>query len=234
MNVLILVMSARKEPYGALMDAQMQTWDRDEHSQTKTFFYCGKGAEWREPEDYVFYSPNYGESLEEVSQRTIEAFEKSLELEWDYMARVHSSTYVHKNNLVKFCHTLPKHKVLCGIMTEGDKPFIWGGAHYIFSRDVIQKMVDNKDKWNPYVMEDQSITLLAWQLGIPVSQGHSATINLLPDNTYLCLVYGRGENYTFRDFSEIKDDGHFFFRVKQDQRRSEDIRIMHELHKHLP
>ncbi len=214
------------------MDAQMQTWDRYEHPQTKTLFYCGKGAEWREPEDYVFYSPNYGESLEEISPRTIEAFEESLNYEWEYMARVHSSTYVHKANLVKFCHRLPRHKVIRGVMTGGDKPFMWGGCHYIFSRDVIDSFVRNKDKWNTKVMEDGSITDMCEKLDLPLtSEGWSSTINIQEDGSYLCLVYNHGESFTFKTYEAFAEriQGHFFVRCKQDLERHKDIEIMREL-----
>lgn len=240
MTVLILVMSAQKEPWGSLMNAQMETWDKDEHPQTRTIYYVGGGipANWkpvtRWEESQTFYS-DISENLEDVSRRTIEAFEETLRFEnWDYMARVHSSTYVHKDNLVKFCHTLRRHNVLCGLKTDGVNPFLWGGGHYIFSRDVIHAMVNNKDAWNHTVMEDLSITQMAELLDIPITHGHTATINLQRDGSYLCFVYGHGENFTFRDFSEInKADGHFFFRVKHDPDRSQDIRIMHELKKHL-
>ncbi len=232
-KVLILVLSARRPPWASLMDCQMETWDYEDHPQTQTLYYCGKSSQ--PSTDKVFYSPRLTEELYDVSPRTIEAFEKALELEWDYLARPHSSTYVHKRNLVKFCETLPKENVLCGIMTEGEKPFIWGGCHYLFSRDVIEAMVFNKDKWNRNVMDDGSITQMANDLGITISQGHSATINLIPDGSYLCMVYGHGQNFTFKDFGDIPKFcfDHFFFRVKHDPDRSVDLRIMRELHQHL-
>lgn len=233
MTVLILVMSAQKDPWGSLMNAQMETWDKDEHPQTRTMYYCGKGGQ---TSSKVFCSPSLDESLGNVSARTIEAFEESLDLEWDYMARVNSSCYVHKNNLVKFCHFQPRHKVIRGIMTEGEKPYIWGGCHYIFSRDVVEKMVANKDKWDTSVMEDSSITFILQELGYHLtSSGWAASINLQPEGNYLCMLYGHGESFTLRDFADInKAEGHFFFRVKYDPDRSVDIRLMHELKKHLP
>jgi len=231
-NVLILVLSARRDPWGNLMDASMETWDSEDHPQTRTIFYCGRSQ--NPSTDKIFYSPTRGEELEDVSPRTIEALEKAVSIpDWDYLARPHSSTYVHKRNLVKFCETLPKENVVCGCMTGGEQPFIWGGCHFLFSRDVIEGMVANKDKWNTNVMDDQSITLMVNLLGVPVMEAHSATVNMTP-NGYLLMVYGHGENFEFTDFSDInKAEGHFFFRCKQDLRRHEDVRIFRELHKHL-
>ncbi len=235
MNVLILVMSARRSPWDSLMDTQMETWDSEEHPQTQTLYYVGKKCDLRPYDPRVFYSPLLSEDLGDVAARTIEAFEKSLDIEWQYMARVHSSTYVHKRNLVKFCHALPNHQVVCGVETEGEDPFIWGGCHYIFSRDVIFQFVDNKSRWNTLVMEDHSISEMVKYLGLKVTGGHSATINMHDDGTYTCFVYGRGENFVFKDFSEInKAQPHFLFRVKQDLHRHRDIEIFRELKEHYP
>ncbi len=233
MNVLILVLSARREPWGALMDCQMETWDSVDYTNTKTLYYCGKSDRIDKYNYKIWYSHELTESLEDVSPRTIEAFSVALRKDWDYLARPHSSTYVHKGNLVKFCETIPLTNVLCGIETGGDDSFIWGGGHFLFSRDVIERMVANKDKWNNSVMEDQSISLMAKELGIPVTPGLTATINMNPDN-YLCLTYNSGENFEFTTFDGIgeKLNPHFFVRVKQDLRRHEDVRIMRELHKH--
>ena len=231
MNILILVLSARREPWNQLMQTQMETWDSESFDGTRTRYYCGKSDD---ENPRVWNSPNLSESLEDVSPRTIEAFERALGLyEWDYLARPHSSTYVHKANLVKFCETLPDTNVLCGIETGGPDSFIWGGGHFLFSRDVIMAMVQNKGKWNKNVMDDQAISLMAKELGVPVTPGVTATINLNPDN-YLCLAYNAGENFEFTSFENIgeKLNPHFFIRCKQDLRRHEDVRIMRELFKH--
>ena len=231
MNVLILVLSARRDPWCYLMDASRETWDADEYPQTRTIFYCGKGGT---SDEKVFYSPNIGEELEDVSPRTIEAFEYAVSLpDWDYLARPHSSTYVHKANLVKFLEDKPTENTLWGAMTLGDKPFLWGGCHYIFTRDVIENMVKNKEKWNHWVMDDQSITQLAEILEVQILPAHSATINMM-NSHYTVDCYGHGDNFAFSDWDDInKAADHFFFRCKQDLRRHEDVRIFHELKSHL-
>lgn len=232
MNVLILVLSARREPWGEMMQCSMETWDAEDHPQTRTLYYIGKSPEAWTPR--VFSSPELTESLEDVSPRTIEAFEVALEYEWDFLARTHSSTYVHKRNLVDFIETLPKENVLCGLIVAGEKPFLWGGGSYIMSRDVIEKFVANKGKWNRNIMEDNSITELAKHLDIPMSgNGRMASIDRVPDG-YLCTTYGVGSGFNFTDWADVnKANPHFYFRCKQDLRRHEDLQIFRELKKHL-
>lgn len=236
MTVLILVLSARTQPWGSLMDCSMETWDAKPNEQTKTLYYCGKSSSgdrfdhmlgWRQ----MFYS-DLSEDLWNVSPRTIEAFEKSLVADWDYLARPNSSCYVHKRNLVEYCETLPKENVISGILSDGIEPFMWGGCQYIFSRDVIEKMVARKERWNPHVMDDQSITAMINDLEIPLeSKGHCASIDFHPENgSYTCLTYGVGQSFSFTDWSDInKAQPHYFFRVKQDFNRSLDCEIMRQL-----
>lgn len=236
MKVLILVLSARRDPWNSLMDAQLATWDSIEHPQTQTLYYCGRSDQ--PSTEKVFYSPSLTESLEDVSPRTIEAFEKSLELDWDYVARCHSSTYVHKKNLVDFIETLPKENVLCGLLTTGVKPFLWGGGSYIISRDVIGKFVASKDKWDKNTMEDLALTNLACELEIPFTQGRMASIN---QNTmglagWLVMQYGFGENLTGTDLADLikKVGPHYYWRCKQDLERHKDVEIFKLLKKHMP
>jgi hypothetical protein len=241
-NVLILVLSARRSPWGELLECSQATWDAEDHPQTRTLYYCGKcdeshrGDEWEHREHdigKVFYSPQYDEELERVSPRTMEAFEKSLELEWDFMARTHSSTYVHKRNLVEFCETLHLKNLLCGLMVGGDRPFMWGGGSFIMSRDVIEQFVASKERWNLNVMEDNGITELANELSIPLSGiGRMASIDEHPTR-YVVTTYGTGEGFTFTDWSDInKAQPHFYFRCKQDLQRHKDLDIFRKLHQH--
>jgi hypothetical protein len=234
MKVLILVLSARREPWGSLMDCSMETWDSEpDYPQTQTLYYIGKSNEPWTPR--VFSSPELTESLEDVAPRTIEAYEKALDIpDWDFMARTHSSTYVHKRNLVDFCETLHRKNLLCGLLVTGVKPFLWGGGSYIMSRDVIEELVANKDKWNRNIMEDNALTDLANELGIPMSgNGRMASIDHVSDG-YLVTVYGVGEGFTFNDWTDInRAQPHYYFRCKQDLRRHEDLQIFRELKRHL-
>lgn len=236
-RALILVLSARRDPWGDLMDASLQTWDAEPHPQTQTLYYCAghNGNTLQRPD--VRYSA-MEDSLENISPRTFEAFQWALEIEgWDYIARPNSSCYVHKGNLAAHIQTLPDSGVLRGMWTGGmeDQGFLWGGGQFILSRDVVAAMVA-QGGWRDKLMDDEAITRSAQGLGISMHQGAvAATIGDNHDKSFTCVVYGLGENFTFTDWADVrKADGHFFFRVKQDHDRHMDVRIMRELKKHLP
>jgi len=165
----------------------------------------------------------------------MEAYEHALTIPgWDFMARTHSSTYVHKRNLVDFCETLHRKNQLCGLLVTGDRPFLWGGGSYIMSRDVIEQFVANKDRWNMAIMEDNGMTDLANEIGIPLNgKGRMASIDQ-HGTEYLVTTYGVGEGFTFTDWDDVnKLQPHHYIRCKQDLRRHEDLMIFRQLHKHL-
>lgn len=213
------------------MDCSIETWDSVDHSQTQTVYYCGKSD--RPLTNKELYSDTLTEELEDVSSRTIEAFECALELpDWDFLARPNSSCYVHKKNLVQFCETIPTTNSIYGVLSEWG--MMWGGCHYIFSRDVVEKMVVNKDKWNHKVMDDESITALLNAVGYTLeSKGWCASINLQPNGEHLCLTYNHGENFTFNDWADVKKlDDHFFVRCKYDPDRTQDLMTFRKLYEH--
>lgn len=240
MKVLILVLSAMREPWGALMRVSKETWDAEDNPHTQTLYYCGKNGE--QSNETTFYSTRYDEGLESVSPRTIEAFEEALKrTDWDFIARPNSSCYVHKKNLVSFCESIPCHDVLYGVLTEGGrgKQLLWGGCHYIISRDVIEKIVNNKEKWRHDLMDDMSLTRIAEELEIPMeSKVWATSVNMqVAGAPYILMVYNHGENFYFHAFDDAfarGADGHYFYRVKQDERRHLDLDIMRSLKACLP
>lgn len=237
MKVLILVLSALRDPWGDLMKCSMATWDAVEHPDTQTLYYCGGYESNWFKDERVRYS-SMVDSLENISPRTFEAFQWALEIEgWDYIARPNSSCYVHKGSLVKHCETLPKEGVIRGAWTGGssDQGFLWGGGQYIISRDVVEKMVA-AGGWRDTLMDDEAITRSAQGVGVDMHQGCMfASIDDKLDGSWSCMCYGWPiEAFTFTDFADLKKaDGHFFFRVKQEHSRRLDEKLMRELRKNL-
>lgn len=219
------------------MAKQRETWDSIYHPQTTTLFYVGRGAM---SEDKVFVS-QYDEELERIGYRTVEAYNHALTLpEWNYIARPHSSTYVHKRRLVEYVETLPERDVLAGlIVPAGTYPveWLWGGGHYILSRDVVERLMSQKNHWDHSVMEDVAVSKLAQLVGIPFTGVRSASINPSASGVgWDLLTYnGKPAGGTFTDFNEVlKADDQFHFRVKHDADRSVDLKTMDLLFKTLP
>lgn len=230
MKALVLVLSADVDPYSEMIDTAMSTWDSISVEGFETIYYCDGD---KQNTDKVIYV-NTKFDFKTMGEKTLRAFEWALNnKDFDYIVRVHSSCYVNKKTLLNYISKLDKESVFCGIEAGSKNGFqyLWGGGHYIISKDVIKKFVDNRDLWDHNYMEDESMSLLATKLGVPYTAGASCSINIKTDG-YLLLCYGY-ESILFNDFSELKDNPNHFYRVKQDGKRYLDKVIMEELYKNL-
>jgi hypothetical protein len=226
-KLLILVLSSDFHPYDKMIQTSLQTWDSIEVEGVETVFYCGQSS--KPNNGKVIYMP-VGNSLLDMGTKCLLAYEWALQSkEFDYVARVNASCYVDKNNLVKFIDDLPETNVFAGVETDSQNGFRyqWGGASFIISKDVLQKIVDNKHLWRHQYMEDEASSLLVAELGIPFYEGKSGSIDKMPDG-WRCISYG-GESISFTDFNDLKRLNHHFYRVKCDKDRSVDAFVMNEL-----
>lgn len=232
-KVLILVLSAQKPPWGEMMLTSMNTWERDYVEGVRTIFYCGQPVQ--ENSYSVIYFDIY-ESYATLGQKMLAAFEWVLQnYDFDYIARVNSSCYVDKRELIKYVQTLPDTNVFAGVKVPSsghEAEWCWGGMQFILSKDVVEKVVESKTHWRHDKMEDVALSFLVKKLGIPFMAGKGCSIDKT-DKGWRCVQYGGGESFDFDDWSQMKGTGQFFIRVKYDQDRYVDKLIMHNLYNHL-
>ena len=227
--VLIAVISCQEFPYGDMIGVSQNTWDSVHVDGCETLFYCG----WPQKQntDKIVYF-NIQESLHSMGFKDLLFYDYALKnKEWDYMARVNSSCFVHKQNLVDYCQTLKEKEVFEGlnVVTDGVIQFTWGGGQFLISRDVIEKIVANKGQWNHTEMEDMAMSKLVMRLGITPQAGRACSIDA-KGSGWTCMVYGHGSGFDFAHMTEFKfPEGQYFFRIKQDNLRHLEAGIMHEL-----
>lgn len=230
-KVLTLVLSCETPPYDTLMQTSIDTWDSRNVDGIETIYYCGKSK--KQSTDKIIYLST-PDSFLTMGAKTVEAFEWAVNnKQFDYLARPNASCYVRKQKLVDYAQALPEEKLYLGLITAScyNIDYIWGGGQYILSRDVVELIVKNKEKWNHNYTEDVSIADLLTRLGVPMNgSGNSCSINQKPEGGYSCIVYGQGTSMDFTDFEDMnKLENQFFIRVKQDLQRHLDIEIMHKL-----
>lgn len=225
---LILVLSSQEHPYKKMMATSLNTWDKIEVDGVESVFYCGMPVQ--ENTDKIIYLPIH-ESYKVLGAKTLMAFEWALEnKEFDYLARVNASTFVDKKELIKYIQTLPGDNVFAGLKVDASEykeQWHWGPS-LTFSKDVIQKLVDNKHYLDDTLMEDMAISYLANKLKIPYTQGRACTIDKT-DNGWRLMAYGC-TGFEFNDFEDLKKlDNQFYYRVKQDYDRDMDKYLMEKL-----
>lgn len=229
-KILILIISSQLEPYAKMIQTSLQTWDSINIEGVESIFYCGNPV--KENTDKIIYFP-LDESYATMGEKTLRAFEWALQnKEFDYIARVNSSCYVNKKELIKYIQNLPDKEVFAGIGVDSEPKWMWGGGQYIISKDVIELFINNKGLWNHAIMDDVAISYLANELNTPYTNGRACSIDK-NSKGWTCLCYGES-SIEFIDFADMnKLDNQFFIRVKQDLNRNRDEFIMRELFKNL-
>lgn len=202
-----------------------QTWDSVQVDGVETLFYWGRPV--KENTDTDIYFP-INENYYTMGNKLLSALEYALNNKtWDYIARINGSCYVDKKHLIQHVQTLPDNNLFAGAIVKGKDPdWIWGPA-FILSKDVVQKLVENKAKIDNSKTEDVAISYLASSLGISFSDGKLASIDRSGDKWRL-IGYG-SESFEFANFDEFQKQGHFFYRCKQDLHREKDEFVMKEL-----
>lgn len=231
-KVLILVIGCQLKPWDVMIQTSLDTWDSIEVDGVDTIFYCGKPV--KPNTDKIIYFP-IKETYMNMGHKMLKAFEWVLNnKDFDYIARINSSCYVDKKLLIDYVQSLPEKECFNCIEVDShglNEKWAWGGGQYIISKDVIQKIVDNKGLWNHRFMEDVSLSLLINKLNIPYNAGKCGAIDKMSEG-WRCISYG-GDSITFTDFADLKSLKHHFIRVKQDFNRDMDKFIMNELLKVL-
>ncbi len=230
-KVLILVVSADIPPYDKMIQTSLQTWDSINIEHCETVFYCG--ASNKTNTDKIIYLP-VKESLHSMGYKMLIAFDWALKnKEFDYIARVNSSCYVNKKELIKHIQTLPDKNIFAGLKVNHsyNQEWLWGGGQFIFSKDVIKELLINKSHWDHDLMEDVAVSFLANKIGIPFTDGKACSIDKNNEGWQL-TSYG-SESFRFTDFKECAKSNHFFYRVKQDYDRNQDAYIMNQLFENL-
>lgn len=230
-KALIMVLSSDWPPYDKMITTSQQTWDSINVNGVDSVFYCSKSD--KQDSDKIIYLPTAGNGLYDIGKKTVLAFEWALKnKDFDYLSRPQANGYINKKELIKYVQTLPDKNVFATLEVPASPRWGWG-VGTLLSRDVVQTIVNNKDKWDHRQMEDVAMSQLVDKLGIPWTKAKACSIDKMPDG-WRCIVYGGGESFSFKDFSEIvKAEGHFFFRCKQDYNREEDAFVMKELFKYL-
>lgn len=225
-TVLIYVLSAWRPPYDKMIDTAKATWDAEPLKHTLTWYYCGNPVGNDGPRVVSFDAG--AEDYNTIGRKNIMAYEWALGLQWDFMARVNASCYVHKRRLLDHVQTLPATGLIRGICSAPtpacgvNRPFMWGGGQFIISRDVIEAFVRKKDHWRHDVMEDVAMSELAQDLGFSLDcNGLVCSINRTSDGDRLITYNG-------------PEDAQFFFRCKYDPDRNVDADIMRSLKQTLP
>lgn len=217
-NVIILVLSHYEEPYVMLENCIKQTWAKHNLDNVNVFFYHGGDKESVEGDKII---TNYPEGFHNIGYKTIRSFEILLQNNnFDYIFRTNSSSYVNIEKLVDYLDDKPVDNFYHGIIGHhGDVNFA-SGCGYFLSRDVVEKVVENKNNWSHQIIDDVAIALLLRSIGIYPTLAPRLDIDSIIDDEY--YVMGK-------KLEKSLIDQNFHFRCKTGGDRTGEIKIMNKL-----
>lgn len=241
-RVLILVLSTEMSGvqgngpayhYRTLAELSRATWDREDVDGVETIFYFGRTG--KEATFKILYTAAEDEGLQNMGHKTIAALRYAIaNRKFDYIFLANSSLYVNKAKLLAYVQEQPNWGLAQGVCApEGEFHFLWGPAR-LLSRDVVEAVVAHRDLWNHALMDDNALSRVLREIGIPLDcAGSMTSVALTPDGRYDLLAYenGHGGGMTVPDLKSVPVNlpNQFCFRVKTDANRSNDLRFMKEL-----
>jgi hypothetical protein len=141
MKLLVLILGARCAPYPEIINNSLATWGSLANENISVYPYYGNHNKTELVNGELLINTNdlY------ITYKTLLAYDYILNnFEFDYLHRVGASTYSRIDKCYEYLLTAPREK--CYV---GNKQTIQGityasGTHLIFSRDIVQKIVENK------------------------------------------------------------------------------------------
>lgn len=105
-----------------------------------------------------------------IGMKTIEAFTASIQnLDFDYIYRTNVSSYVDLTQLNEFIRNKPRSGYYAGAIGAHQGIKFASGCGYFLSRDVVNKVLENRDLWDHNLIDDVSLgKLLTKELNIEV------------------------------------------------------------------
>jgi hypothetical protein len=188
-KILILVLSCLRHPYDKLMLAQQRTWDSVDVPGVETIYYYGGGSGYK---TINHYSREYGaqahDGIRMAHWKYALTLSEVMSLEWDFIFRTNSSSYVNKRELLKIAKELPPTRCYCGqdgchetwltpthnCGVNGEcRTFVSGCGHFI-SRDVANILINDIQYDIGYTPDDVHIgDVLIKKHGLQVTPGWS-------------------------------------------------------------
>lgn len=212
MKVLILVLSLNDSAdYSNLTVAQKNTWDSINVDNVKTFYLFGNHIKNEIIDNNIFV--NVHETIFNCGQKTIESLEVINSMDFDYIFRVNSSSYVDKELMIKYLLDKPREKYYSGVIGNYNNIKYASGSGYFLSHDLVNLILQNKSKWNHNYIDDVALGLLLKEHEISPLPAPRCDLEELyiPNNYY---HYRSKKNNTNRSIDAL--NFHKIFKIKFD------------------
>lgn len=195
MKIIILVLTYDDNGGGfSLMDRCIKsTWGNVEREGVEIFYHYSKPLE---NEEYIVEGNNIicngYESYYSIGHKTIKSFKYLINKDFDFLLRTNSSSFIHIDNLVKYLKNKPTKKFYSGSpiphhSVDLNIDFATGSG-YILSKDLVEYVVNNEEKWNHYYPDDVSLGKMMKDYEINFIPKEWMKVTTIPDENLLVNI----------------------------------------------
>jgi hypothetical protein len=169
MKILILVLSYDDSGiYTEFYKTQKQTWDSVNVDGVETYYYFGDSYE-NKIVGYDIHT-SVPESLINCGSKSIEAFKLISNMDFDFVFRTNSSSYIDKNLLKLHLENKPKNNFYSGILGNHFGIPFCSGSGFVLSKDLVHLLIDNKEKLDFSLIDDVCFGKFLSSNNIPLIQ----------------------------------------------------------------
>lgn len=178
-DILIVVLAGNTTLSNRNLKAQKLTWMQKMEKGVKILTLSGG--------DKLSYDGTHltvvsNDNYSDISFKTLKSFEWISEnIEFNYLFRTNTSSYIDTKNLRQFCKSnnkefLYRGKKVSNYFDDTHISYV-SGAEILLSNNVFQLLVENKEHWNTNLIDDVSIGKILQNLNIPIEESKSIIFN---------------------------------------------------------
>lgn len=162
LKILILVLSIDDGSiYSDFYKTQKETWDSIQVEGVTTFYFFGNAKENKIIGNEILL--NIDEGLDNCGQKTILCLDLIKSMEFDYILRTNSSSYIDKRMLRDHLYHKQRIKYYSGVIGEHNGIKFASGSGYILSKDLITTIITKSVYWDHSFLDDVSLGILLSQ-----------------------------------------------------------------------
>jgi hypothetical protein len=162
MKILIIVLSYKdNDIYSKFYKAQKDTWDSLIVDGVETYYLFGNHHCDEIIDNELLVNvpePDYG-------RKTINSFILTQHMNYDYIFRTNSSSYIDKSLLLEYVKDKPKEKYYSGVIGDAYDVYFAAGAGFFLSKDLVNLVIDNKDDWVHNYIDDVALAKFLFKFG---------------------------------------------------------------------
>jgi hypothetical protein len=155
-KILIIVLSYNDNAiYSKFYKAQKETWGSVNVNNVETYYLFGNHHR-NEIIGNEILTTIKESNLNNCGYKTIEAFELVKDFDFDYIFRTNSSSYVDKQLLLNYSLDKPTNNYYSAVIGNFEGVLFASGSGYFISKDLVNLVLENKDKWNHHFGYDDT------------------------------------------------------------------------------